>query len=78
VNEWEWRVSNGLRMTAAMNAKSKHALMVGREPLTCGGEQGGMDLSEPIASAVEEAVVMVTAVVDKVLHQGQQRTNQAI
>jgi hydrogenase maturation protease len=65
-------------MTAAMNAKAKHGLLVGCEPLTFGGEQGGMDLSEPIASAVEEVVVMVTAVVDKVLHQGQQLTNQAI
>jgi hypothetical protein len=78
VNQWEWRVLNGLRMPAAMNAKSKHALLVGREPLTFGGEEGGMDLSEPIAAAVEEAVELVTAAVDKVLQQGQQRTNQVI
>jgi hydrogenase maturation protease len=78
VNEWESRVLNVLRITAAMNAKSKHVALVGCEPLTFGGEKGGMDFSEPIVAAVEEAVEMVTAVVDRVLQQGQQRTNQVI
>jgi Ni,Fe-hydrogenase maturation factor len=54
-------------MAAAMNAKPKNVLLVGCEPLTFGGEEGYMGLSEPVEAAVDEAAKMVNAVLEKVL-----------
>ena len=58
---------NVLRMAAAMNAKPKNVLLVGCEPVTFGGEEGYMGLSEPVEAAVDEAAKMVNAVLEKVL-----------
>ena len=69
---------NVLRMAAAMTAKPPHVLLVGCEPLTFGGEEGHMGLSEPVAAAVETAAKMVVDVVDRVLHNKQQQSNRVI
>jgi hydrogenase maturation protease len=58
---------NVLRMATAMNGSLKKVLLVGCEPATFGGEEGKMGLSEPVESAVDEAVEMVAAVVDRIL-----------
>jgi hydrogenase maturation protease len=63
---------NVLRMATAMNGSLRKVLLVGCEPATFGGEEGQMGLSEPVEAAVEEAVEMVSAVVDKILQEGQQ------
>jgi hydrogenase maturation protease len=63
---------NVLRMASAMNGGlKKKVLLVGCEPATFGGEEGHMGLSEPVAAAVDEAVKLVTSVVDKILQQRQ-------
>ena len=58
---------NVLRMAAAMNGKIQKILLVGCEPLSLGGEEGHMGLSEPVEAAVQEAVNMVSSVVDELL-----------
>lgn len=63
---------NVLRMATAMNGSLKKVLLIGCEPATFGGEEGQMGLSEPVEAAVEEALEMVSAVVDKILQEGQQ------
>ena len=61
---------NVLRMASAMNGGlKKKVLLVGCEPATFGGEEGHMGLSEPVAAAVNEAVKLVTSVVQKILQQ---------
>jgi hydrogenase maturation protease len=60
---------NVLRMALAMNGRLKQVLLVGCEPATLGGEEGAMGLSEPVEAAVEEAVQLVTAVVEKALQE---------
>jgi len=56
-----------LRMAKAMNGSMKKILLVGCEPATFGGEEGQMGLSEPVEAAVDEAVRLVAALVDKIL-----------
>jgi hydrogenase maturation protease len=63
---------NVLRMAAAMNGSLKEILLVGCEPGTFGGEEGQMGLSEPVAAAIDEAVKLVAATVDKILHKQQE------
>lgn len=63
---------NVLRMAAAMNGSLKKILLVGCEPATFGGEEGQMGLSEPVAAAIDEAVKLVAATVDKILHKQQE------
>lgn len=63
---------NVLRMVAAMNGNLKRVLLVGCEPATFGGEEGVMGLSEPVEAAVDEAVRLVTTVVDKILQEPKQ------
>ena len=61
---------NVLRMATAMNGGGlKKVLLVGCEPATFGGEEGQMGLSEPVEAAVEEAVKLVTSVVEKILQE---------
>lgn len=62
---------NVLRMAATMNGGLRKVLLVGCEPATFGGEEGQMGLSEPVEAAIDEAVKLVAAVVDRIL-QGQQ------
>ncbi len=54
-------------LAAAMNGSLKKVLLVGCEPMTFGGEQGHMGLSEPVEAAVNEAVQLVASVVEKIL-----------
>lgn len=58
---------NVLRMAAAMNGNLKNLLLVGCEPATLGGEEGQMGLSEAVENSVDEAVRMVTALVEGLL-----------
>lgn len=61
---------NVLRMATAMNAGGlKKVLLVGCEPSTFGGEEGQMGLSEPVEAAVEEAIKLVTSVIEKILQE---------
>jgi hydrogenase maturation protease len=66
---------NVLRMAAAMNGGLQKVLLVGCEPVTFGGEEGQMGLSEPVQTAVEEAVEMVTSVVEKILQERRQESH---
>jgi hydrogenase maturation protease len=61
-----------LRMARAMNIEVKNILLVGCEPETLGGEEGGceqekMGLSAPVEAAVDAAVKLVQSVIDKIL-----------
>ena len=59
---------NVLRMAVAMSGTVKNkVLLVGCEPATFGGEEGHMGLSEPVEAAVENAVKMVAAAIEKSL-----------
>ncbi len=60
---------NVLRLATAMNGNLKKILLVGCEPVTLGGEEGHMGLSEPVEAAVDEAVQLVVSLVDKILQQ---------
>ena len=58
---------NVLRMAAAMNSPLKHVLLVGCEPAFLGGDEGHMGLSHEVQAAVEEAVKLTTALVERIL-----------
>jgi hydrogenase maturation protease len=60
---------NVLRTAVAMNGSLRRILLVGCEPASLGGEEGTMGLSEPVAAAIEEAVKLVTSVVEKTLQE---------
>ena len=46
----------GSRLATALGGSCKQVLLVACEPLTFGGEQGIMGLSEPVAAALDAAV----------------------
>ncbi|MFZ0205526.1 MAG: hydrogenase maturation protease [Roseiarcus sp.] len=48
-----------LRLVAALGGKCRNVLLVACEPLTFGGDEGAMGLSEPVAAAVDAAVTTV-------------------
>jgi len=52
-----------LQMVRSMGGQFGRVLLVGCEPLTLGGEEGHMGLSEPVANAVEEAISVVESLV---------------
>ena len=56
-----------LRLAAAMNGSLQKILLVGCEPASLGGEEGAMGLSGPVEAAVDEAVMLVVGVVNKLL-----------
>jgi hydrogenase maturation protease len=56
-----------LRMAAGMGAQLKRILLVGCVPATLGPEEGHMGLSEPIATAVDQAVTLVASLVTRIL-----------
>jgi hydrogenase maturation protease len=58
---------NVLRMAAGMGAQLKGILLVGCVPATFGPEEGKMGLSEPVASAVDEAAKLVASLVTRIL-----------
>jgi hydrogenase maturation protease len=59
---------NVLRMAKAMNGRLGKVLLVGCEPATLGGEEGQMGLSEPVEAAVDEAVKLIGALVEKIVN----------
>jgi hydrogenase maturation protease len=59
---------NVLRMAKAMNGRVGKVLLVGCEPATLGGDEGQMGLSEPVEAAVDEAVKVVSALVEKIVN----------
>jgi hydrogenase maturation protease len=64
---------NVLRMAAAMSGAVKNrVLLVGCEPATFGGEEGHMGLSEPVEAAVENAMKMVAAAIERALQEPDQ------
>ena len=56
-----------LRLAKSMSAKLNKVLVVGCEPVSLGGEEGHMGLSEPVAAAVSEAANLVESLVKKIL-----------
>jgi hydrogenase maturation protease len=58
---------NVLRMARAMNGSTRRIVLVGCEPLTLGPEEGQMGLSEPVGSAVEDAVSKIDMLVKQIL-----------
>jgi hydrogenase maturation protease len=60
-----------LRMARAMNIEMKNVLLVGCEPETLGGDEGQMGLSAPVETAVEEAVKVVTSLIEKTLNKSE-------
>ena len=58
---------NVLRLAHSMGGPLKRVLLVGCEPGTLGPEEGLMGLSEPIETAVDEAVTLVESLVAKIL-----------
>jgi hydrogenase maturation protease len=57
-----------LRLAQSMGPVSGRILLVGCEPATLGGEEGQMGLSETVAAAVHEAVVLVKKLVAETLN----------
>lgn len=66
---------NVLRMARSMQANLNLVLLVGCEPESLGGEDGHMGLSEPVASAVDEAAKMIVSVVQTILCGDSTRSN---
>jgi hydrogenase maturation protease len=56
-----------LRMAASMGGDLKRILLVGCVPATLGPEEGQMGLSEPVTSAVQEAVKLIDSLVTRIL-----------
>src|SRR5262249_25415820 len=54
-----------LRLIQAQRGNLPRIFLVGCEPETFGPEEGHMDLSEPVAAAVTEAVACVHSLVDR-------------
>jgi hydrogenase maturation protease len=60
---------NVLRMVKSMSGASSRVLIVGCEPAKIGAdEEGKLGLSEPVAAAIDEAVLMIEMLVSKVLN----------
>jgi hydrogenase maturation protease len=60
---------NVLRMAVAMHAPLKRVLLVGCEPGTFGGDEGMMGLSSRVEAALDEAVSVITNLVEKILNE---------
>jgi hydrogenase maturation protease len=58
---------NVLRVAKSMNGGLRNILLVGCEPQSLGGEEGHMGLSKPVEAAVDEAVKVVTSLVERIL-----------
>lgn len=56
-----------LRMAASMGGGLRKVLLIGCEPETLGGEEGQMGLSGPVEAAVDEAVLMIASLAEKIL-----------
>ncbi len=60
-----------LAMVKVMGGEFKRILLVGCEPEPLGEDEEKMGLSEPVAAAVEEAVILIESLVAKILKEGQ-------
>jgi hydrogenase maturation protease len=58
---------NVLRMAKAMKAPLEHILLIGCEPAYLGGDNGHMGLSEPVETAVNEAMAIIQSLVKRIL-----------
>ena len=58
---------NVLRMAKAMKAPLEHILLIGCEPAYLGGDDGHMGLSEPVETAVNEAMAIIQSLVKRIL-----------
>jgi hydrogenase maturation protease len=58
---------NVLRMASAMHGPLKRVLLIGCEPVTLGGDEGYMGLSEPVETAVQEAIIATESLVKRIL-----------
>jgi hydrogenase maturation protease len=63
-----------LRLVAALGGACKRVLLVACEPLTFGGDEGVMGLSEPVAAAVDVAVKTVEDLVEELIKAESGRT----
>jgi hydrogenase maturation protease len=61
---------NVLQMAKAMKAPLEHILLIGCEPAYLGGDDGHMGLSEPVETAVIEAMKIVQNLVEQILDGG--------
>jgi hydrogenase maturation protease len=61
---------NVLRMAKAMKAPLDHILLIGCEPAYLGGDDGHMGLSEPVETAVNEAMKITQSLVKRILGGG--------
>jgi len=68
---------NVLRFATSMGGPLKQVLLVGCEPATLGPEEGQMGLSEPVESAVDEAVKLVQSLITKILSGSQSHSTNA-
>jgi hydrogenase maturation protease len=59
---------NVLRMARAMNIEVKNVLLLGCEPETLGGEEGQMGLSAAVEAAVDHAVKLAEAIINRILN----------
>ena len=56
-----------LRLAAALGGGCKRVRLVACEPLTFGGEEGAMGLSEPVAAAIDAAVETIDALISEMI-----------
>jgi hydrogenase maturation protease len=69
VEAHEMNPMNVLRLARTMNGSlPKRILLVGCEPASLGGEEGQMGLTGPVSVAVEEAVIMIESLIEKLLN----------
>ena len=59
---------NVLCMARAMNIEIKNVLLLGCEPETLGGEEGQMGLSAAVEAAVDHAVKLAEAIINRILN----------
>jgi hydrogenase maturation protease len=57
---------NVIRMAKSLGGKLNRILLVGCEPATLGPEEGQMGLSEPVAAMVEDAMMLVGSLIEKI------------
>ncbi|MBS1795550.1 MAG: hydrogenase maturation protease [Acidobacteria bacterium] len=62
-----------LRTARAMGAELKNLTLVGCEPETLGGDEGSMELSEPVRAAVATAAGLVESLVEKISARSEER-----
>jgi len=57
-----------LKLVSALGGSCKRVMLVACEPLTLGGEEGAMGLSEPVAAAIDAAVGIVEDLVEHLIN----------